>query len=255
MTSNTHVLLFLVKNRTSFEQQLHRVSPTSYCTWAFYRYNFSKLDVPLIQQLTCGTLSLWESMYRTKLRSQSLRQKVLSAFLSLRGVEKLIVNMMINKSLFALPDLHRFVYRSPISQSLKTVYIYLPKEFDLSLAKGLEYALGITSLKVSFNGAENVKYVHRYFRSANLRDIEFRNVAPEDCVALMREKRNKKLNRVVVLNDCVWNSELVSKYVSGMLLKEPAVTIAANIIATHSRTALSNHQKHLFKIFDITSIL
>lgn len=252
MASKSRVPTFMVSNRTYLEHCLRSARARIYCKWTFNGYSFESEDVALIQQMNCQVLRLWHAKYNDNSRDHNLRQEILSAFLSLQGVEKLIIDMVTINSFSLMPDLYRFVFRAPISQSLKNVCFILSEDVDHTLARGLEHASSITTLKIDFHGNGKVNYVYQYFRSASLKEIRFMNAPSKDCIALMREKRNMCLEEVTIWSNCTRGSEVVSKYVSGVLLKEPTLVTTYGVFHANTARALSNYQKHLFKLFGLS---
>lgn len=60
-------------------------------------------------------------------------------------------------------DLHKFVYRYPISQCLRTTCFMILHKFNHSLAKGLEHAEGIQEVVTFFYGTEPKEHVKYLF--------------------------------------------------------------------------------------------
>lgn len=251
MTNNDRVFFFQASYRAKFEEHLAKTEARNPSTWNFYKYVFEREDLTLIQQMNCKTLIFSEPRVRVSASDHSLKQELLTAFLCLKGVKALVIDVVTMITFFVLPDLYQFVYRTPISHSLEEVCLSLPNEFDHSLAKGLEYASSITILTVISENHAEINYVYRYFRSINLRDICFQNASLKDCVALMREKQSNSLEKVTFGDRFVTDPELVSKYLSAVLLKEPATSQLYGIIPTDTEVALSEYQKQIFKRFEI----
>lgn len=196
--------------------------------------------------MNCRCLSLWETRFKDESDDPNLRQKLLSSFLAFKDLEILVINVVVDEPFIFVSDFCRFIYRTPISQSLKVVAFTLPIGFNRSLEKAIEYASSITILKFYFYGDGNAKYVYRYFRSVSLSQLETQNVVPEDCIALMRENRNTDLERAKFWGSCVIDSELVSKYVNSVLLREVAITHAYGTFTSSPNNALAQYLGYLF---------
>lgn len=247
MTNNNAVTSFRVNNRTDFMQCLSHTEARNPCSWNFTLYDFERQDVSLVRQLNCHTLALVRTSYSKESKSLIPRKEVLSSFLNLKGVETLGIDIAIDQPLIRSLDLHLFVYRASISNSLVSVYLALPKELNCSLAEGLKYASNITNLRISFPGTVNVKYMFRYFSSTKLKQVAFQNASSEDCFAVVREKRVNGLEVVVVWNGCATSSKLTSKCLCGVLLKRSRVSELYGIFIKTRKTALSEYQQYLFK--------
>lgn len=252
MTANNTIASFNVDNRTAFRSCLSRTDARTPCNWTFDYYTFEQDDVVLVKQLSCQRLSLIRTSCSSEPSEHSLQQELLSLFLALKNVGQLTINLvLIDNPLPRSPELYLFVYRTPISQFLTSAEFILPERIDHSLAKGLEYASGITALKVEFRGLRSYNYVYRYFSSANLKEIEFRHALSQDCIALVREKRDKALERLTTWDSSIWDSEVVSKYVSGALLRESGVVQVQGAFLSNDGTALSKYLSHLFNEYGI----
>lgn len=251
MANSSTIPYFTVRNRTDFKQCLNQTEARNPCDWNFCRYTFNRKDVALIKQLSCRGLFLRLTDHGDRSSGYSLRQEILAAFLALENVEQLNIDGVTRDSFFVLPNSYRIIYRSPISRSLKNVFLGLPADLNHSFATGLKYATGITTLMIYGYGHDDVKYMYRYFSSARLREIMFRNASAKDCIALLREKRATNLEIVKIWGGSVHSSKLTSKYASGALLKEPTVTKAVNTFFSLAKTELAEYQRHLFDKFGV----
>lgn len=251
MTSNNRATTFAVNYRAEFEQCLSQTEATKPCDWHFHFYSFGREDIALVQQVNCQRLRLWQPTYEDTSSVQNIREEVLVAFLALKNVEKLTINMVVDKSFLILSDLYHFFYRSTISQQLKSVNITLHGRFDHSLARGLKYGSNITALVFKFEGSKRVDYMYQYFQSASLKTIGFWNATAKDCIALMREKRDTELENIGMWDYSVQGSCLVSMYIAGALLRKPSICEGYGAFPVYVETALTQYLKHLFKKFDI----
>lgn len=247
MMNNNRITSFEVTNRNRFRQYLNRPEARQICDWDFDSYDFSKEDVALIHRLKCQSLMLWEIQHNDESNVHSLQQDVLFAFLTRDHVEKLTINTAVQNSFFKSSDLYWFVYRAPISQSLKEVHLTLLGDVKPSLAKALSHASSITDLGISSIGDWEARHMHQFFRSTSLKRITFSFASPKDCFALMRRKTNENLEKVTVWGVCVKQSEVMSKNVSSVLLKEPTITHVFGILSSSLRTNLPKYQIHVFK--------
>lgn len=139
-TTSSNGVRFTVYNRTGFEQGLKSAKTQKVRQWCFDIYHFTKEDVELIKELRCQQLVLNIHKYTVKPPKIEERNLIVSSFLNLRDIEELCVYTDRGKKLFASSQLHKFVYRYPISQTLSAIYLNFALKFNYSLAKGLAYA-------------------------------------------------------------------------------------------------------------------
>lgn len=245
-TKNDGVRLY-VRKRAMFKRDIELSKTQKVNKWFFDNYSFKEEDIKLIQQLRCQNLCLFRPQYSGRYLRTEKRDHVVLAFLNLRDINYLLFDNLLRKSLLNPSDLHRFVYRYPISQTLRSIYFVLPRVINHSLAKGLEYAEGIKEVQISFDGSEPIDYVFRYYTSPNSESITLRNAPAKDCVALMKHLKHTQLQRLRMFDYSVKSSEVISKYVSGILLKQPTINHTYGIGFRDDSSPLKIFQNQVFE--------
>lgn len=252
MTSTTNDgVLLNVSRRDVFKRHFASRRAQKVKEWKFSKYHFKVEDIDLIEQLKCQKLCLFQPKYVAKPPKIEERNLVVSSFLNLRNLDYLYVYIALSYPLVIPSDLHKFVYRCPISLYLRTVVFVLPCEITHSLAKGLQYAEGINEVSILFSGWKLVDYMYQYFRSANLEDITFSQGSAKDCFALMKHVEHLQLQRLTVWDYSVKNSELVSKYVSGVVLRQQSINYTYGVWSRNRASPLRAFQNHVFKKLDV----
>lgn len=150
------------------------------------------------------------------------RKELVHVLCDLQEVKKIFINLNTSRPLFLQADLFRFIYRTPISQGLQSVYLVGLNPFDKLLARAFKQSSMIEKLTVSYtNYRQAPKYAFQYYSSHQLRSITARQMQKKDSFALFHLYKRAMLEYCEI--DLPEHYPVI-KYVFGMLLKSTHVS-------------------------------
>lgn len=248
MTTNYFKQVVIIRNRSEFKWSINTYKGHKVCEWYFNGYVFGLEDIAWIPEIECEYLSFSSAKYEESINGEKTRQLVLRTLLSLKNIGRLYLNAKASQTLFLASDLHKFVYRYRISQSLTNIRFVIPQQFNHWLARGLDYATGLQRLVIIAQGYRGTQYDYRYFEAPNLQELSYDGTAEKNCFALFRVlEARRELKKVKISSSFIPNSAVLSKCFTGLVVRSMGVESVTGIRPRGRDSMFAIYQELLFK--------